>query len=247
MAFPQGGGGGKAPGFTLNNAHALSKPYELSGEMTPEKTAQLDEMLQLLFDSMRFSASDISTLQTTVAADDDDGGAGDVVGPSSAVDDNVVTFDGTTGKLIQDSGVTISELTPVITGGFAVASVTLTHTDIQGLNTTPVTIVSAVADKIIVPFQFIMQQEIGGTLFNTPPTITLRYAAATAQSASNGIAITNTANVNKTSFAEMAGLAVANNTNVSNSDLVLRGSTDVTLGSGTFTFSVGYFLIDAVY
>ena len=33
------------------------------------------------------------------------GGSGDVVGPSSAVDGNIVLFDGTTGKLIKDSGV----------------------------------------------------------------------------------------------------------------------------------------------
>lgn len=36
------------------------------------------------------------------------GGTGDVVGPASAVDDRIATFDGATGKLIQDSGVLIS-------------------------------------------------------------------------------------------------------------------------------------------
>lgn len=35
------------------------------------------------------------------------GGTGDVVGPGSAVSNNIVTFDGTTGKLIKDSGVTL--------------------------------------------------------------------------------------------------------------------------------------------
>lgn len=38
------------------------------------------------------------------------GGTGDVVGPASAVDDRVATFDGTTGKLIQDSGYTVPQL-----------------------------------------------------------------------------------------------------------------------------------------
>lgn len=38
------------------------------------------------------------------------GGTGDVVGPASAGDDNIVTFDGTTGKLIQDSGIDITAL-----------------------------------------------------------------------------------------------------------------------------------------
>lgn len=38
------------------------------------------------------------------------GGTGDVVGPASAVDDRIATFDGATGKLIQDSGVLISAI-----------------------------------------------------------------------------------------------------------------------------------------
>lgn len=37
-------------------------------------------------------------------------GTGDVVGPASSVDNRVATFDGTTGKLIQDSGVLITDL-----------------------------------------------------------------------------------------------------------------------------------------
>ena len=36
------------------------------------------------------------------------GASGDVVGPSSAVDNNIAIFDGTTGKLIQDSKVTVT-------------------------------------------------------------------------------------------------------------------------------------------
>ena len=38
------------------------------------------------------------------------GGGGNVVGPSSAVDNMIVTFDGTTGKILQDSGVLLSGL-----------------------------------------------------------------------------------------------------------------------------------------
>jgi hypothetical protein len=41
-------------------------------------------------------------------------GSGDVTGPASAVDDRIVTFDGATGKLIQDSGVGIAALTGAI-------------------------------------------------------------------------------------------------------------------------------------
>lgn len=44
-------------------------------------------------------------------------GTGDVVGPASATDNAIVRFDGTTGKLIQDSAVTIADTTGDITGG----------------------------------------------------------------------------------------------------------------------------------
>lgn len=44
-------------------------------------------------------------------------GTGDVVGPASAVDNAVVRFDGTTGKLVQSSAVTIADTTGDITGG----------------------------------------------------------------------------------------------------------------------------------
>lgn len=44
------------------------------------------------------------------------GGSGDVVGPASSVDNNIATFDGATGKLIQDSGVAIASLVTGSTG-----------------------------------------------------------------------------------------------------------------------------------
>lgn len=40
-------------------------------------------------------------------------GSGDVAGPASAVDDRIVTFDGTTGKLVQDSGKTVADFVEV--------------------------------------------------------------------------------------------------------------------------------------
>jgi hypothetical protein len=44
------------------------------------------------------------------------GASGDVVGPGSATDDAVVRFDGTTGKLVQNSAVTIADTTGNIAG-----------------------------------------------------------------------------------------------------------------------------------
>lgn len=45
---------------------------------------------------------------TTAGGNPVGGGTGDVVGPSSSVNNRVVFFDGTTGKLIRDSGLTLS-------------------------------------------------------------------------------------------------------------------------------------------
>jgi hypothetical protein len=41
-------------------------------------------------------------------------GSGDVVGPASSVDNSIAIFDGTTGKLIQDSGVALTPGTPAV-------------------------------------------------------------------------------------------------------------------------------------
>ena len=50
---------------------------------------------------------------------------GDVVGPASATDNAIVRFDGTTGKLVQNSAVTVADTTGDITGG-AYNKVTIT-------------------------------------------------------------------------------------------------------------------------
>lgn len=46
----------------------------------------------------------------------DGAGSGDVVGPASATDNALVRFDGTTGKLVQDSAITVADTTGVVTG-----------------------------------------------------------------------------------------------------------------------------------
>lgn len=73
------------------------------------------------------------------------GGSGDVVGPASAVDDRIATFDGITGKLIQDGGVTVAQLallaSPTFTGTPAAP------TAAPGTNTTQIA-TTAYADAI---------------------------------------------------------------------------------------------------
>jgi hypothetical protein len=54
--------------------------------------------------------TNLSMTGTTLNAAGGGGGSGDVVGPASAVDDRIATFDGTTGLLIQDGGQTIAQV-----------------------------------------------------------------------------------------------------------------------------------------
>lgn len=74
------------------------------------------------------------------------GGAGDVVGPASATDNAIVRFDSTTGKLIQDSGITIADG----------ASGTL-----AGTNSGDVTLDSSVADVLTLTGQAISADDPG--------------------------------------------------------------------------------------
>ena len=59
---------------------------------------------------------------------------GDVVGPSSATDNAIVRFDGTTGKLVQNSVVTIADSTGDISGVGQLNATTLDATNIEVAN-----------------------------------------------------------------------------------------------------------------
>jgi hypothetical protein len=61
------------------------------------------------------------------------GGTGDVVGPASAVDDRIATFDGVTGKLLQDGGDTIADvITDAVTAAVAAIVPVDLATDVTG-------------------------------------------------------------------------------------------------------------------
>lgn len=67
--------------------------------------------VDLPFKSITAGANIVLTASATeLNIDSVAGGTGDVVGPASSVDDRICTFDGITGKLIQDSGTTIASL-----------------------------------------------------------------------------------------------------------------------------------------
>jgi Chaperone of endosialidase len=62
------------------------------------------------------------------------GASGDVVGPASATDNAIVRFDGTTGKLVQNSVVTIADSTGDISGVGQLNATTLDATNIEVTN-----------------------------------------------------------------------------------------------------------------
>lgn len=62
------------------------------------------------------------------------GGGGDVEGPASATDNAIVRFDGTTGKLVQNSAVTIADTTGDISGVGQLNATTVDATNIEVTN-----------------------------------------------------------------------------------------------------------------
>lgn len=93
--------------------------------------------------------SGLSLSGTTLSATG--GGTGDVVGPSSATDNAIVRFDLTTGKLIQDSGITIADGASGTLAGTNSGDVTLSASvsDIFGLTGQDLTADDPAADRIV--------------------------------------------------------------------------------------------------
>lgn len=92
-SYPVTGGGGSA---FWGDAVANSASLPVAGAVTGECRVVLDTD-----DIYEWNGSSWQKITENTA---------DVTGPSSAVDDRIVTFDGTTGKLIQDSGVAIGAI-----------------------------------------------------------------------------------------------------------------------------------------
>jgi hypothetical protein len=91
----------------------------IGGPITTTGTIALDPSIQPILD---FTGNAGKILAVNVTEDAVEyisagSGSGDVVGPASATDNAVARFDSTTGKLIQNSAVTIADTTGDITGG----------------------------------------------------------------------------------------------------------------------------------
>lgn len=96
--------------------------------VNPVRVKSVSASSVITFDNGRTVTSNASVGTITTALNaTGSGGTGDVVGPSSSVDDRLATFDGTTGKLIQDSGSKISDLQPA-TNGLSTATPSLDDT-----------------------------------------------------------------------------------------------------------------------
>jgi hypothetical protein len=86
-------------------------------------------------------------------------GSGDVVGPSSATDNAIARYDGTTGKLIQSSGITIADGASGSLRGTNTGDQTITLTgDVTGSGTG--TFAATIANDAVT---FAKMQEISGT------------------------------------------------------------------------------------
>jgi hypothetical protein len=77
---------------------------------------------------------------TTLSWTADNAGTGDVVGPASATDNAIVRFDGTTGKLVQNSAATIADTSGDITAGKYNGNTVTTGTGTLTLGTGSITI-----------------------------------------------------------------------------------------------------------
>lgn len=115
-----GSGDVSGPGSTTDNA--LVRWDGTSGTTVQNSSATLDDLGNLSttsFNGVLLTTGGSATkylseagTYTTPAG----GGTGDVVGPASSTDNAIVRFDSTTGKLIQNSVVTIADTTGVISG-----------------------------------------------------------------------------------------------------------------------------------
>ncbi len=104
---------------TAISAASASTDYAALAFKTIAVSGQSDVVADTPIDTLTLVGSGI-TITTNAGTDTitfTANTSGDVVGPASATDNAVVRFDGTTGKLIQNSAVTIADTSGDITGG----------------------------------------------------------------------------------------------------------------------------------
>lgn len=172
----------------------------LKGNGTAISAATANTDYQSAINLTTTGSSGVATFNgTTLNIPNYSGGSGDVVGPASSVDNAVARFDGTTGKLIQNSAVTISDTLGDITAG-KYNTVAITG------SSTPVLNVTGTAN-------------VSGTNTGDQTTITGNAGTATALQTGRTIAITGdlaytSPSFNGTSNVTAAGTLATVNSNV---------------------------------
>lgn len=106
MTSTGGGGGGGTPA----NPTATASNTAVNGVLTTYMRSDAAPAVQLgsdtLFGLLKVDGTSITATAGVISAPT--GGSGDVVGPASSTTNHVVFFNGATGKLIKDSGLTLS-------------------------------------------------------------------------------------------------------------------------------------------
>lgn len=182
---------GYVPTTTTVNGKALSSNISLSpsdigspsGSGTCSGTNTGDNAVNSLYSGLASSKQDtlVSTVNiksvngVSILGSGDltiTGAGGDVTGPSSSVDDDIVLFNGVSGKIIKDSGKKLSDYQPV--GNYATGGGTATGTntgdqDLSGL-TSKLTCVSKTANYTANPNELINCDVSGGSFTITLPS-----------------------------------------------------------------------------
>jgi hypothetical protein len=112
-----------ASGFT-----PISLYYSSTAAAAPTSVNLVDGELAInITDGKLYYKDNTGTVKLLASSS---GAAGDVVGPASATDNAIARFDGTTGKLIQNSAVTIADTTGNMTGVGTLSSGAITTTGV---------------------------------------------------------------------------------------------------------------------
>ena len=134
----------------------------------------------------------------------------------------------------------ISAVSATTSTDIKVVTKILTDSQIQALNTSPITLVSAPGvDKVIVPISWQLRRNTSGGAYSANPTFFLRYGSAGADgSLFSGVAIAlNLATDNNWYRDEALETAIVT-TDITNNSLVAKTSADVTSGSAGNTLNL---------
>lgn len=142
-----------------------------------------DDHTQYMLDAGASTAGNLPSFTNTDGRTMQDSGvaaASIVIGPASAIDDRIATFDGTTGKLIQDGGSKISDLVPALSILRAVSGSNETVNNSTTLSTSANLVVSVEASATyivdIVVLGVVVNGDTGGIKLALGGTATLTSA-----------------------------------------------------------------------